>query len=147
MKLFKVALVISVVMIFVAACGNSTGINQTSGNNAQPTAPTTAGADSPPAADTLAAARMTFNAACVRCHKADGEGGLLEIDDLKLKVPNLREGGALEETDTRLAAQIASGGKGMPAFKSRLSPEQIGDLVRFIREEFQGRATTGAAGK
>ena len=55
----------------------------------------------------------------------------------RLKVPSLRTGGAVKDSDAELGRQIANGGDGMPAFKERLSPDQISELVRFIREELQ----------
>ena len=55
----------------------------------------------------------------------------------RLKVPSLRTGGAVKDSDKELGDQIANGGDGMPAFKERLSPDQINELVRFIREELQ----------
>ena len=56
----------------------------------------------------------------------------------------MREGHALKHTDEQLANKIANGEDEMPSFKNRLSPEQIDDLVRFIRSEFQGRPPAGA---
>jgi len=37
--------------------------------------------------------------------------------------------------------QIEKGGDGMPAFKGKLSAQQITDMISFIRHEFQGGAT------
>lgn len=144
MRLIKYAVIVSAISLFAIACDNSTSTNQTSNGATQPAtvaSPAPAAANAP--ASRLDSARATFSAACARCHKENGEGGLFELEDQKLKVPSLREGEAVEDTDRQLARQIANGGKGMPAFKSRLSQEQIEDLVRFIREEFQGRAAAG----
>src|SRR5439155_22920837 len=54
------------------------------------------------------------------------------------KVPNLREGHALKHPDSEFVKQITKGGDGMPAFGQKLKPEEINDMVRFIRHEFQG---------
>jgi cytochrome c6 len=88
----------------------------------------------------LAAARVTFADSCALCHKENGEGGLVKIEDKHLKVPALTKGHALGHTDAELAKQIANGGEGMPAFKDKLKPEQINDLVSFIRKQFQAGA-------
>lgn len=62
-----------------------------------------------------------------------------EIDGKKFKVPSLREGHALHHTDDKFIVQIREGDEEMPAFKDKLKPEEIKDLVRFIRKEFQGK--------
>ena len=88
--------------------------------------------------DEFVQARATFNAACARCHRVSGEGGTADFGDgAKLTVPSFKQGHTLSDTNEKFARQIANGGNGMPAFKSRLTPEQIDGLVRFIRQEFQ----------
>jgi mono/diheme cytochrome c family protein len=61
------------------------------------------------------------------------------VDGKKLKVPNFGMGHTLEHSDDDFIKQINKGGDGMPAFKDKLSPQDINDLVRFIRHEFQGK--------
>ena len=36
-------------------------------------------------------------------------------------------------------SQITEGDDEMPAFKDKLTPQQINEVVRFIRKEFQGK--------
>ena len=60
------------------------------------------------------------------------------------EVPSLREGHALRHPDSDFLKQITKGGDGMPAFKDKLKPEEIDDLIRFIRHEFQGSMTPPA---
>jgi mono/diheme cytochrome c family protein len=45
----------------------------------------------------------------------------------------------MDHTDEQLAQQIAEGDDEMPAFKDKLSAEEINELVRYIRTEFQGK--------
>ena len=45
----------------------------------------------------------------------------------------------LKHADEEFVEQITEGDEGMPAFKDKLSPEEMNDLVRFIRKEFQGK--------
>src|SRR5947209_15192971 len=93
------------------------------------------------APDEFAAARANFKKNCELCHGANGEGGPVKLEDgTKLKVPNFHEGHALRHPDSDFVKQITKGGDGMPAFKEKLTPEQINDLVRFIRHEFQAGA-------
>jgi mono/diheme cytochrome c family protein len=158
MKHLKLLLLLCTVTAFAVACASNHSPQQTANSqqatNSQQTAnPNTTPAGASPAtatnapADELAAARATYNAACVRCHKDTGEGGLTDMGDGgTLKVPSFKSGHGLNHTDAQFARQIAKGGDGMPAFDKRLTPEQIGGLVRFIRREFQaGLLKDGAA--
>lgn len=79
--------------------------------------------------------RELFQRNCAACHGHEGEGKQVGT----LKVPALREGRPASDPDERLLAQIQDGGGGMPPFKYSLTDEQIRDLVRFVREELQGR--------
>ena len=89
--------------------------------------------------DQFAAARATFDKNCKRCHGEKGQGGPVKLEDgTKLKVPSLSEGHALHHPDSDFVKQIMKGGEGMPAFADKLKPDQINDLIRFIRHEFQG---------
>jgi mono/diheme cytochrome c family protein len=81
--------------------------------------------------------RAVFERNCAVCHGPRGEGRQVGT----LTVPPLREGRAATDPDERLFAQIRDGGNGMPPFKFSLTDDQIQDLVRFVREEIQGRAS------
>lgn len=150
MKFAKLSFVIAAIALFALACGETTTtVNQTA-NTAQPANtssannkaanPTGANTNAPPA-DELAAARTTYGQVCSVCHGDKGDGGTVTIEGKKLKVPSLKEGHALNHTDEQLARKINKGGDGMPAFAERLKPEQITDLVRFVRREFQAGAS------
>lgn len=148
MRLCKLALAIVALAVFAIAC-NDTSTNQTanvSTNVSNAATPTPARPT--PTPDEFATTRATFAATCQRCHKPDGSGGEAEDDKgKKFRVPSLREGSAAKHTDEQLARKITNGDidEGMPAFKDRLSPEQINELVRFIRKEFQGQSAASPA--
>ncbi|MEP6637298.1 MAG: cytochrome c [Acidobacteriota bacterium] len=134
MKSLKLALIPFALALVAGACGTAENVN-TNG---------TAIAEKPaaPAAtpgDELVAARSNFKKNCEVCHGEKGTGGLVEIDKKKLKVPNLREGHAVGHSDDKLAKQISEGSDEMPAFKDKLKPEEIKDLVRFLRKDLQGK--------
>jgi mono/diheme cytochrome c family protein len=96
------------------------------------------GASSTP--DQFANARGYYAKDCQTCHGANGEGGPVKLEDgTKLKVPSLREGHALRHSDEEFAKQITKGGDGMPAFEKKLTPNQMNELIRFIRHEYQGK--------
>ena len=95
--------------------------------------------------DQFANARGLYAKDCQNCHGAKGEGGPVKLEDgTRLKVPSLREGHALRHPDSDFVKQITKGGDGMPAFEKKLNPDQISELIRFIRHEFQGGMTPPA---
>ena len=131
MKLFMLASVIFALFLM-------SGCAQTQNTNTPPVT-TTPAAKATATPDEFASARATFAKNCVACHGAQGEGGLKTVDDKKLKVPSLSEGHALKHTDEDFVEQIMKGGDGMPAFKDKLSADEINLMVRFVRHEFQAK--------
>ena len=136
MKLFKMSLLSLATIFLASACA---GPAEVTTNKTQPTlgAAPAATANTPP--DEFAVARASFQKECAGCHQADASGGPVTVEGKKLRVPTLREGHALKDSDEDFVKQITNGDDGMPAFKDKLSPEQINGLVRFIRKEFQGK--------
>lgn len=131
----KFAAIILVTGCFTTACSSSDTLTT---NQTQPSAsPATATATATP--DEFSAARTNFVKNCAVCHGEKAEGGRVEVEGRKLKVPSLREGHALDHPDEKLVKQITEGDDEMPAFKDKLSAEEINDLVRFIRKELQGK--------
>lgn len=148
MKTVKLIVVALFFALFAVACGESTSTNQTatnSGTQPTPAASPKATASATPA-DELAAAKDSYMKVCSSCHQDKGEGGTVKIDGKPLKVPSLTEGHALKHTDEEFAKQISKGGGGMPPFKDKLTPEQINNIVRFIRRDIQGNAAPKAGG-
>ena len=132
------SLVLSVVLLLVLSAAGCTATTKTTSTNTSTPGP----AATP---DAFAASRATFMKNCKECHGGKGEGGPVKLEDgTKLKVPSLREGHALHHPDSDFLKQITKGGDGMPAFKDKLKPEEIDDLVRFIRHEFQAGMTPPA---
>jgi cytochrome c6 len=76
------------------------------------------------------AAEATYKAKCAMCHGADGKG---ETPTGKaMKVKDFASDEVQKMSDADLSATI-SGGKGkMPAYKT-LAPEQVKDLVGYVR--------------
>ncbi len=67
---------------------------------------------------------------CAECHGGIGEGAAKGISLLK--------GHALNHSESEYIKQVMNGeGKKMPAFKDKLSAEQIAALVKFVREDLQ----------
>jgi mono/diheme cytochrome c family protein len=134
MRSVEFALILSAITLLGSACSNSATVT----NNSQPLASPAA---SVPAAipDELASARINFQKHCAVCHGERADGGLKEVEGKKFKVPTLREGHALKHTDEKFIVQISEGDDEMPAFKDKLSADEIKELVPLIRKEFQGK--------
>ena len=133
MKLCILALAVVSALLVISGCGTPANENV----NNVPTATPAAKATATP--DEFAIARANYAQHCSACHGDEGKGGLVKVDNVKLKVPNLTEGHALEHPDEKLVKQVTNGGDGMPKFKDKLSPEEINAMVHFIRHEFQGK--------
>jgi len=76
----------------------------------------------------------TFKANCVICHGEDGAGTALGN---RFQVKDLRSPEVQEKTNAELAETIRGGKDKMPAFKSRLTGEQIAQLIDYIRSKKQ----------
>ena len=132
MKLLSLALFISAIF-FMSGCSKTGNPNANSVGTTSPTARATT------TPDEFAFARANFAKHCAACHGDEGKGGLVKVEDTKLKVPSLTEGRAVKHTDEDYVDQIEKGGGGMPKFKDKLSAEEITAMVRFVRHEFQGK--------
>jgi len=142
-RTLKLALVVSAAALFAVACSSSSDTKQSNAaapatNNAAPAASPTVAANATPA-DPIEQAKATFSNTCAKCHKPDGAGGEVTIEGEKLKVPNLREGRSVTKSDDQLHNKIVKGGDGMPGFGKRLTADQINALVKYIRQDFQGK--------
>lgn len=132
----RLAITIIGIALFGGAC-------QPQQNTSTPSNTAKAGTAATP--DQFANARTLYIKDCQNCHGAKGEGGPVTTQDgTKLKVPSLREGHALRHADSEFLKQITKGGDGMPAFENKLTPDQMNELIRFIRHEYQGGMTPPA---
>ncbi|MGH9745777.1 MAG: c-type cytochrome [Candidatus Acidiferrales bacterium] len=74
-----------------------------------------------------------FKAKCSACHAPDGSGN--SPTGKALGTPDLRSDEAQKQTDAQLIDSTTNGkGKKMPAYKSKLTDDQIKQLVGYIRE-------------
>jgi mono/diheme cytochrome c family protein len=73
----------------------------------------------------------TFKAKCAMCHGATGAG------DSKLgqsmKVRDMGSADVQKQTDDELTTIITKGKGKMPAYDGKLTKEQVGEVVKFIR--------------
>jgi mono/diheme cytochrome c family protein len=135
MKSIRVTLLCALVALLTFACTQATP--QTNSTTTSPATASPVAAKATP--DQFAAARANYKKNCESCHGENAEGGIVKVDNKKLKVPSLKAGHAIHHPDADLVKKINTGGDGMPAFKDKLKPEEIQELVRLIRKEFQGQ--------
>jgi mono/diheme cytochrome c family protein len=75
---------------------------------------------------------------CVMCHGATGQGDGPAAKNLKGKLPNLGDKAVMSKlTDAQIHESITNGKKteigNMPALGKRLKPEEITDIVNYVR--------------
>ena len=140
MKIIKIVLIITLIALFIFACAENkiTTETNTAANaaanapvNAQPTA----------TMDEMASAEKIYMDNCVKCHKEDGAGGKVVIDGKRLKAASLISEHSKKDDDAEIIEHIEEGipDEGMPAFKDRLSDEQIKMVVKYIRVNLQNK--------
>ena len=140
--LLKIGLVSSAILFFIIACNQTqtTNTNLVS-NTAAVTNANNSIATPEIATDELASARKIYSQICINCHKEGGTGGESVIDGKKIKAPNFTTDRMKKEPDAEFIEVIENGEAedGMPAFKNRLSNDDIKNLVKMIRKDFQGK--------
>ena len=82
--------------------------------------------NSPAKAD-VAAAQATYKAKCASCHGADAKG------KEALKTQDFASAAVQGMSDTELSAIITDGKGKMPGYAKSLKPDQVKDLVAYIR--------------
>lgn len=134
MKLISLALTCVAIALIATACTETAKPTNTS-TPAAAASPAASG----PAADQFATARANYTKNCEPCHGPNAEGGLVKVDNKQIKVPSLKAEHAIRHRDEVLMKTITGGEEDMPAFKDKLSQQEIAEMVRFIRTNFQGK--------
>jgi len=136
MKLTLLALSCVALMLAGIACTETASPTNTA-------TPRTAAASPSPAAsvpaDEFAHAREIYAKNCEACHGPNAEGGLAKVDNKQIKVPSLKAEHAIKHPDDKLTKMITNGEEEMPAFKDKLTPDEINLMVRYIRKVVQGK--------
>ena len=135
MKLIALALTcVALAFVAIACTETATPTNTNRRAAASPAAPSPAAS-----VDEFASAKANYAKNCEACHGPEATGGLVKVDNKQIKVPSLHSDHAKKHPDDKLTKMITNGEEEMPAFKDKLKPEEIADLVRFVRKEFQGK--------
>jgi mono/diheme cytochrome c family protein len=77
------------------------------------------------------AGESTYRMKCTLCHGPDGGGSSL---GRKMKVHDLRSPEVQKMSDADLTYIISNGKNNMPPFKNKLGPEQIPQVLNYLRE-------------
>jgi cytochrome c6 len=72
-----------------------------------------------------------YKSKCSMCHAADGSGD--SPAGKAMKVPDLRSEVVQKQTDAQLTEIVTNGKKKMPAYKDKLTADEIKGLVRYMR--------------
>lgn len=87
-----------------------------------------------PTAESIATGKRIYGYDCAMCHGVSGDGKGDLAGDMKLQLADLREAKSLAgKTDGELFYVIKNGKNDMPAEGSRAKPDQIWDMVNYIR--------------
>jgi len=87
-----------------------------------------------PTPESIAHGKKTWGYDCSMCHGADGDGKGDLAADMKLHLPDYRDPKSLKDKTDGEMFYIIKNGKGqMPAEGDRAKPDQIWDLVNYIR--------------
>ena len=136
MKLISLALTCVAMALVLSACTETatptnTNTSRATGSPAAPAATATP--------DPAATARANYAKHCEACHGPTGEGGLVKVDNKQIKVPSLKADHAIKHTDDEITKMITAGHEAMPAFKDKMTAQEIADMVKFVRTEYQGK--------
>ena len=132
MKLISLALTCVAIALIAVACTETASTTNTSRSSASPAAPAAT-----TSVDEFAAAKANYKKNCEACHGPEATGGLVKVEKKQIKVPSLKADHALKHTDEQLTKMITNGEEDMPAFKNKMSAQEISEMVRYIRKEIQ----------
>lgn len=147
MKSLKSGLVVSLAVLLSAACTVTETTNTNNNVNRNSSAPVAATPANTNAASTnsnasgaatgLDAAALYNNDSapkCASCHGADGKGVPAMKANMK-DLPDFTDAAwQKKETDAELIETIKNGHKPMPAYKDKLTEDQIKALVAYVRK-------------
>lgn len=153
MNFLKTGLLVAGFFVFIAACDQAPAGNNAAGNATNATTNTAKTGESntfsnmpvnvPAEAklDEMASGRKIYMEICANCHRDDGSGGKITIEGKTIKPDNLTTDKMKKMADAKYVDYIKNGviDEGMPAFKDKLSDEEINHVIAFIRKDLQAK--------
>lgn len=142
MKFIKIFLVLIAISTFLIACTDSSNNSAENTNESATNEVNAAPSETP---DELAQGRKLYKEHCAKCHKDDGTGGEADFMGNKVKSENLATQKMFEESDEEYIEYMVEGiPEEMPSFKDVLTKEEMNEIVKYIRTEFQSEFKTSA---
>ena len=114
--------ILAPLVLLLAACGSGTVTTPTP-NTVIGNAPTTTTTPGGGGKGTATAGKTVFTSNCSACH------ALADANAKGTVGPNLDQ---LKPSEAIVAAQVTNGGAVMPAFKGKLTPQQIQDVAAYV---------------
>ena len=138
MKFIKISLVLSAAALFAIACSQTAttpNTNNTTANANKPNATPVATPQPAATTDEVAMGKDLYVANCAQCHKDSGKGGKVTVDGKTLDPDDITTAKMAAKTDEKLTEYVVNGfpEDGMPAFKDKLTPDQIKAVVKHVR--------------
>lgn len=134
----KFIITLTLTVFLTGACAETKTTNTNVASNTIVIASANANTQPTAAPDEFAEARRNYSVSCAACHGANGAGGEGLYQGKKVAVPSYQSKGAMNASDETLYRHIVKGEEDkMPAFEQFLTEQEMRDLVKFIRKEFQ----------
>lgn len=138
MKYIKISVIAIAAAVLAIACRQAattnTANNSTNANKPSnvPVATSTVPAATP---DEASLGRDLYAKNCAECHKDSGKGGKVTVDGKTLDPDDITTAKMAAKPDEKLTEYIVNGfpDDGMPAFKEKLTPEQIKAVIKHVR--------------
>ncbi len=133
LKLFIVIGAIAAAVACSQATSNTPNTASTNTNSAKSATPAAS-----PSVEAASGAKL-YSTNCAKCHKEDGTGGKITVDGKTINPDNLTGAKLAAKPDAKYVQYITDGfpEDGMPAFKDKLSEQEIKDIIGYVRSEFQ----------
>lgn len=134
MNRVKAFVILSAAAIFAVACGQS-ATNGTAGGTAPNMAASPASTATATPAE-VASGKDLYAKNCMICHKESGKGGKVTVDGKTLEPDDLTAARLKGKSDDKIYEYISEGfpDDGMPAYKEKLSPDDIKAIVSHLRK-------------
>lgn len=124
---FTTVIMLCCALIFAASCsqGTTTAVDKVTPSTPGPTPVVSRGPDG----------KELYALNCMICHKENGKGGKVTIEGKVLTVEDLTKQKFKDAKDDKLMGYITDGieDEGMPAFKDKMTAEEIRAVVAHVR--------------
>ncbi len=138
MKFIKISLVLSAAALFAIACSQTATTPNTANTTANVNKPASTPTATPQTAaptDEVAMGKDLYIANCSQCHTDTGKGGKVTVDGKTLNPDDITTAKMAAKPDEKFIGYINDGfpDDGMPAFKDKLTPDQVKAVIKHVR--------------